>query len=107
MGITRQAVRFGQRRLTGRLARALPWVGTAVALLTIGSTIRRKGVVGGTLDSALDALPVVGSLKGLAEAVRGRDFVRERAPGKGSLANQARPSGRPVSAGEAKPDDPV
>jgi len=79
MSITRQAVRFGNRRLTGRLARALPWVGTAVALLTIGSTIRRKGIVGGTIDSALNAIPVVGTLKGLAETVRGRDFVRERA----------------------------
>ena len=71
-------MRFGQRRVAGRLARALPWVGTAVALLTIGSTIRRKGVIGGTIDSALNAIPFVGTVKGLAETARGRDFIRER-----------------------------
>jgi hypothetical protein len=73
-----QAVRFGQRRLTRRLIRAVPWVGTAVALLTIGATIRRKGLVGGTIDSALNALPFVGAIKGFAETARGREFIRER-----------------------------
>jgi hypothetical protein len=107
MGITRQAVRFGHRRLTGRLARALPWVGTAVALLTIGSTIRRKGVVGGTIDSALDAIPVVGTLKGLAETVRGRDFVRERAPRQSAVTNQTRLPGNERIPAEAKPSGAV
>jgi hypothetical protein len=74
-----QAVRFGQRRVARRLARALPWVGTAIALLTVGSSIRRKGFIGGTLHSALDAIPFVGGVKGLAETARGRDFIRDRA----------------------------
>jgi hypothetical protein len=80
MSISNQAVKFGQRRLTKRLSRSLPWIGAAVALLTLGSTIRRKGVVGGTVDTALNSVPVVGGLKNLAELVRGRDFIRDRAP---------------------------
>lgn len=71
-------MRFGQRRLTRRLVRAVPWVGTALALLTVGATIRRKGFVGGTIDSALNALPFVGAIKGFAETARGREFIRER-----------------------------
>ena len=74
-----QAVRFGQRRLTGRLIRAVPWVGTALALLTVGATIRRKGLIGGTVDSVLNAIPFVGAIKGFAETARGREFIRERA----------------------------
>ena len=56
----------------------MPWIGVAVALLTVGAAIRRKGVVGGTLDSALNAIPFVGAAKNVAEVVRGRDFIRDR-----------------------------
>jgi hypothetical protein len=78
MTIQQQALRYGQRRLTRRLSRVIPWIGTAIALLAVGSTIRRKGVVRGTADSALNAIPVVGGLKSLAEIVRGREFFPDR-----------------------------
>jgi hypothetical protein len=78
MTIQQQAVRYGQRRLTRRIARALPWVGAVVALATLGSAIRRKGLVRGSVDSALNAIPVVGGMKGVAEMVRGRDFIADR-----------------------------
>lgn len=78
MAITQQAMRFGQRRLTRRMARALPWVGTAVALATLGAAIRRKGWVRGSLDTTLNAMPVVGAVKGVVEVVRGRDFLNDR-----------------------------
>ena len=64
MTIQQQAFRFGQRRVTRRLSRTLPWIGTAIALVTLGSTIRRKGFMRGTADTALTAMPVVGTLKG-------------------------------------------
>jgi hypothetical protein len=72
-------MRLGQRRAIGRLGRALPWIGVAVAVVGLASTVRRKGVIGGALDTALDAMPVVGGLKSLAETMRGRDFIRDRA----------------------------
>jgi len=83
MPLRQQAVQFAQRRLSRNLSRrlsrrasrALPWIGTALALVAIGSAIRRKGVIRGTLDTALDAVPVVGGLKAVAETVRGRDFI--------------------------------
>jgi hypothetical protein len=78
MTIQQQALRYGQRRVTGRLGRALPWIGTAIALLALGSRIRRKGLMRGTADTALNAVPVVGGLKTLTEIVRGRDFFPDR-----------------------------
>jgi hypothetical protein len=65
-----------------RIARSLPWVGAAVAIATLGSAIRRKGFFGGTLNTALDAIPFVGGAKNIAEVYRGRDFIRDkRLPG--------------------------
>ena len=80
MAVLQQAVRFGGRRVTRRLARSVPWIGTALALLTIGDSIRRKGMVCGGLDCTLNAIPFVGAVKNMAEMVRGRDFLPDRAP---------------------------
>jgi hypothetical protein len=79
MSITNVAVQYGQRRLLRRLGRSLPWIGAAIAIAGIAKTVRRKGLVGGTLDTALNTMPVVGSVKSVAELVRGRDFIRDRA----------------------------
>ena len=78
MAVTQQAVRYGQRRLMRRIGRSIPFIGTIVAVATIGAAIRRKGLFGGTLDSALNAIPFVGGMKNAAEVVRGRDFIRDR-----------------------------
>lgn len=78
MAVHNQALRNGQRRLLRRLGRSAPWIGAAIALITIGSAIRRKGFVGGTVDSVLNAIPFVGTVKNTAEVVRGRDFIRDR-----------------------------
>ena len=73
-----QAVRYGQLRAGRRLARTLPFVGGLIALAAVASAVRRKGVVRGTLDTALNAMPVVGGVKNAAEMMRGRDFIRDR-----------------------------
>lgn len=78
MGITRQVSQFAGRRATKKLTRAVPWVGAAIALITLGGAIRRKGWFGGALDTALDFTPYVGTIKNLAEVRRGRDFIRDR-----------------------------
>ena len=78
MGIGRQIGRFASRRATRKLTRAIPWVGAVIALMTLGSAIRRKGWVGGALDTALDFTPVVGTMKNMAEVGRGRDFIRDK-----------------------------
>ena len=73
-----QALRYGQRRLKQRVAKSLPWVGAAIALVTLGGAIKRKGWFGGSLDTALNAIPFVGGMKNVAEVYRGRDFIRDR-----------------------------
>jgi hypothetical protein len=78
MAKTQQLTRVAARRLTRRLSRSIPWVGSAVALLTLGAAIRRKGMIGGAADTALDFVPFVGAAKNLLEVRRGRDFIPER-----------------------------
>ena len=78
MTVQQQTLRYGQRRLTRRVGRVLPWIGTAIALAAVVSTLRRKGFVRGTADTALNAIPVVGPLKNLAEIVRGREFFPDK-----------------------------
>ena len=63
-----------------KLSRSIPWIGTALALIGIGAAIRRKGLLGGTLDCALDATPFVGGVKNVCEIVRGRDLIKDRNP---------------------------
>ena len=45
-----------------------------------GLTVRRKGVVSGSLDTGLNAMPFVGALKNVVEVMRGRDFFPDRIP---------------------------
>ena len=80
MGIRRQIVQYGQRRMAKRLLRAAPWIGGVVALATLGASIRRKGAVRGTVDTLLDFTPIVGGVKNTAEVIRGRDFISDREP---------------------------
>ena len=78
MAVFQTALRFGALRAGRRLSRSLPWVGGFIALAAVGAAIRRKGVVGGTLDTALNATPFIGAVKNTAEMLRGRDFIRDR-----------------------------
>jgi hypothetical protein len=76
--MTNRLARWGGARLARRLGRSAPWIGAAVAMLTIASTMRRKGVIGGAFDTGLNAVPLVGSAKNLVELARGRDFFPDR-----------------------------
>jgi hypothetical protein len=78
MSITTQALQYGQRRIARKMLRAMPWLGGIVAIATVGAAIRRKGFIGGTVDTALDFIPYVSGMKNAAEVVRGRDFIRDR-----------------------------
>jgi hypothetical protein len=82
MSMRTQAVQYGQRRLTRKLSRSMPWIGGLLALATLGAAMRRKGFFKGALDTALDFTPFVGGVKNLAEVARGRDFLQDR-PGRG------------------------
>jgi hypothetical protein len=78
MTVKTQLKQYASRKLTRRLMRSVPWVGGLIAVLTLGSAIRRKGFLGGSVDTALDFIPFVGGVKNMAEVVRGRDFIRDK-----------------------------
>jgi hypothetical protein len=60
------------------MSRSLPWIGTAIALATVVSTMKRKGFFNGAMDTGLNALPFLGAAKNVAEIARGRDFFPDR-----------------------------
>jgi hypothetical protein len=76
--MTRSVMRWGGTRLARRLSRSLPFFGAAVALVTLGAAIRRKGFFRGAADTALNAIPFVGGAKAAVEVVRGRDLIPDR-----------------------------
>jgi hypothetical protein len=76
--VTRNLVSWGGARAARRLSRSMPWIGGAIAILTIAGSIRRKGLVGGTVDTGLDSIPFIGALKAAFEVARGRDFIPDK-----------------------------
>ena len=78
MGIRNKLSQYAERRITRRLYRTMPWIGGVLALVTLGKAIRRKGLIGGTVDTALDFIPFVGGVKNLAEIGRGRDLIPDK-----------------------------
>jgi hypothetical protein len=78
MAFITQVSQYARGRLVRRLSRSMPWIGAVVAIAAIGTAIRRKGLLGGALDTALDVTPVVGAMKNAFEAIRGRDFIKDK-----------------------------
>lgn len=78
MSVSGQALQYAQRRIARKLLRAVPWLGSLVALGTLASSIRRKGAVGGVVDTAFDFIPYISGVKNAAEIVRGRDFIADK-----------------------------
>jgi hypothetical protein len=78
MAVTRQIGQYARGRVLRRLSRSMPWIGAVVAIAAVGTAVRRKGLFGGALDTALDATPGVGAVKNAVEAIRGRDFIRDK-----------------------------
>jgi hypothetical protein len=70
----------------------MPWIGGAIALLTIAGSIRRKGLIGGTVDTGLDAIPFLGAFKAAVEVARGRDFIPDR-PARSAMSAVVRSAG--------------
>ena len=78
MTIAHRITSWGGARLSRRVSRSLPWIGAGIAVVTVASTMRRKGVISGALDTGLNAVPFVGAAKNAIEMFRGRDFFPDR-----------------------------
>jgi hypothetical protein len=77
MSIVRPIVRWLGARAARRIAVSVPFAGAAIALVVAGAAIRRKGVVGGIVETALNATPVLGLVKNAVEVVRG-DLIPDK-----------------------------
>lgn len=82
MPVTESVLRWGGARLSRRMRRAVPVLGTVLAVATVGAAIRRKGVVRGIVDTGLNATPFLGAVKIGIEALRGRDLISDRPTGR-------------------------
>ena len=75
--LKRKVLHAGGWQVAKRVAKTIPFGGTAVAVVLVGSDIRSKGVFRGLLNSGLDAIPFVGLAKNAVEFFRG-DFIPDK-----------------------------
>ena len=69
--LAKKAAHAGGWMVAKRVAKAIPYVGTAMAIGMVGYDIRRKGVVYGVINSGIDAIPFVGLAKNAVEFFTG------------------------------------
>ena len=75
--LKRKAAEAGGWIVAKRVAKSIPYVGTAFAIGLVGYDIKRKGVVKGVLNSGIDAIPFVGTAKNVVEFFTG-DFFPDK-----------------------------
>jgi hypothetical protein len=80
MTIADRVARWGAVRMSTRLRRSVPIIGTLLAVAAVAATMRRKGVISGVLDTGLNAVPFVGAAKNVFEVARGRDIFPDKYP---------------------------
>ena len=69
--LKRKLVHAGGWTIAKRVAKSIPYLGSAMAIGLVGYDIKRKGVVKGVLNSGLDAIPFVGLGKNAIEFFTG------------------------------------
>ena len=87
-GLTRKAVHAGGWVVAKRVAKSLPYVGTAFAIGLVGHDVKKKGFVKGVINSGLDAIPFVGFAKNAAEFFAG-DFIPDKEDADSNSGNPA------------------
>lgn len=73
-GILRRIIRAARARIAVRAAKTIPVVGAAVAIGLIGYEVKKKGLIKGVVNTALDATPVLGATKNVIEIFTGDWF---------------------------------
>ncbi len=79
--LKRKIVTAGGWRLARRVAKSIPYAGTAMAIGLVGYDIKSKGMVGGIINSGLDAIPLVGTAKNVVEFFTG-DLIPDKTAAK-------------------------
>jgi hypothetical protein len=81
--LKRKLAEAGGWVLAKRVAKSIPYVGTAMSIGLIGYDIKKKGVVKGVINSGLDAIPFVGLGKNVVEFFTGDLLPDKKIPEKG------------------------
>ena len=69
--LARKAIHAGGWQVAKRVAKSVPYLGTGMAIFLLGSDIKRKGLVKGSLNAGIDAIPFVGTAKNIVEFFTG------------------------------------
>jgi hypothetical protein len=85
-GILRRIVQAGAARLAIKAAKSMPVVGTAVAIGLVGYEVKKKGLIKGVVNTALDAMPLLGVTKNAIELVTG-DWLADK-PANGDIISR-------------------
>ena len=75
--LIRSLLRSGGMRLVKKLGKAVPVVGTAVAIGMTAYEVKKKGLFRGIMNTALDATPIVGTTKNVIEIFTG-DWLADK-----------------------------
>ncbi|MEJ7624242.1 MAG: hypothetical protein WKF34_09640 [Pyrinomonadaceae bacterium] len=75
--VKRKLLHAGGWQVAKRLAKMVPFGGTVVAAVLVGSDIRQKGLFKGIANSGLDAIPFFGLGKNAVELFTG-DFISDK-----------------------------
>ena len=75
--IKRKLAHAGGWQVAKRVAKTIPFGGTAIVIALVGNDIKKKGVVRGLVNSGIDAIPFVGLAKNAVELVTG-DFIPDK-----------------------------
>lgn len=75
--IWRSLLRAGGTRIVRKVGKAMPVVGTAVVIGMTAYEIKKKGLVRGIVNTALDATPVLGTAKNVIEVFTG-DWLSDK-----------------------------
>jgi hypothetical protein len=69
--IAKKVAKIGGWQVAKRVAKRIPVVGTVLTIGLVGQDIRKKGLIKGIVNSGLDAVPFVGTAKGVVELFTG------------------------------------
>ena len=73
----RSLARAGGLRIVKKIGKALPVVGVAVTVGMVGYEVKKKGLLRGIVNTALDATPLLGTAKNVIEVFTG-DWLSDK-----------------------------
>ena len=76
-GVGRKVLHAGGWQVAKRVAKMVPFGGTVIVVGLVGHDIKKKGLVGGVVNSGIDAIPFVGLAKNAVEIFAG-DFIPDK-----------------------------